>query len=427
MIGASPRLQRRESVMRTRMLLLLLAVVLTACTSQGPGATDVEVASRAPEGVLLLGSDTGVRSVDPATGLILFQGTGVPALGDWSRLFTTTASGGDTILVGRDAATGAVVSRVSLPGELSVRVASGDGSQVALMAPLPEGRSPWIPEPRSSTTIVVADPTGAEEPSRYRLDGNFEPEAFSTDGDSLFLIRFVPPTDPVAYRVARLDLARRKVFPVSTGQKGVVETMSGTRLEQLPSADGDMLFTLYTTQPAAYAEGHAHGGSSVAFIHTLNLDEGWAHCVLLPKRLWGADPADEAMALSPNGSLLYVADTARDLVAVMDTYSLEVEESQQIDFLPTRGAPTHAVAAPGGVLFVASGSRVLALDTDTLRPMRSWTMDAAVSALGYGPDGLYVAMPGQVTIIDPSTGRQAASIPSPPGEGMAFVGMLERE
>jgi DNA-binding beta-propeller fold protein YncE len=164
----------------------------------------------------------------------------------------------------------------------------------------------------------------------------------------------------------------------------------------------------------------------VAFIHTLSLDEGWAHCVLLPKKLWGADPVEEAMALSPNGSQLFVADTARDVVAVMDTYSLEVEQTE-VGFVPTSGAQTHAVVAPGGTLFVASGSRVLALDTDTLRPMRSWTMDAAVSALGYGPDGLYVAMPGQVTIIDPSTGRQAASIPSPPGEGMAFVGMLERE
>lgn len=412
--------------MRARMLLPILAVVLTACTSaQQQRAKDVEAVPQAPGGVLLLGSDTGVRSVDPATGRILFQGTGVPALGDWSKMFTTTASGGDTLLEGRDAATGAVVSRESLSGELSVRVVSGDGAQAALMAPLPEGRSPWIPEPRSSTTIVVADPTGAEQPSRYRLEGNFEPEAFSSDGDSLFLVRFVPPTDPVAYRVARLDLARGKVLSVSTGQKGVVETMSGTRLEQLPSADGDMLFTLYTTQPAAYAEGQAHGGSPVAFIHTLSLDEGWAHCVLLPKKLWGADPVEEAMALSPNGSQLFVADTARDVVAVMDTYSLEVEQTE-VGFVPTSGAQTHAVVAPGGTLFVAAGSRVLALDTDTLRPKRSWTMDASVSALGYGPDGLYVAMPGRVAIIDPSTGLPSASIPSPTGQATAFVGMIER-
>jgi hypothetical protein len=317
------------------------------------------------------------------------------------------------------------VSRVTVPGRLSVRVASGDGSLVALMAPLPDGRSPWIPEPRASTTIVVADPAGDDEPSRYRLEGNFEPEAFSTDGESLYLIRFVPPTDPVAYRVARLDLGKGKVLPVGTRTKSaVVETMSGTRLEQLPSSDG-MLYTLYTTQPAAYAEGHAHVGSPVAFVHTLSMNEGWAHCVVLPKKLWGADPADQAMAVSPYGDRLYVVDTARDLVAVMDTEKVRVVRSQVVDFEPSHGAETHAVMAADGTLVVASGSRVWSLDGDDLTVLETWTMDASVSALGSGPGGIYVAMPATIAVIDPSTGKPAASIPSPAGQATAFVGMLD--
>ncbi|HEV8683267.1 MAG TPA: hypothetical protein VGS09_10940 [Actinomycetota bacterium] len=414
--------------MRTRMFFLLLAVVLSACTSQLPRSTDdVEPAAPAPGGVLLLGSNIGVKSVDPVTGDVLFEGSGVPALGDWSRVFTTDVSGGATTLEASDAVTGALVSRVSLPGKLSARVAAGDGSLVALMAPLADGRSPWIPEPRSSTTIVVADPTGDDEPTPYRLRGNFEPEAFSTDGESLYLIRFVPPMDPVAYRVARLDLGRGKVLPVGTRTKSaVVETMSGTRLEQLPSPDGDMLYTLYTTQPAAYAEGHAHVGSPVTFVHTLSMDEGWAHCVVLPKQLWGADPVDEAMALSPDGDLLYVVDTARDLVAVMDTEDVKVIENEKVDFEPARGAETQAIVTPDGTLFVAAGSQVWALDPAALRPVETWTMEAPVAALGSGPGGLYVAMPRTVTIIDPSTGKAAASIPSPAVEDTAFVGMVAR-
>jgi hypothetical protein len=406
------------------MLLMLLAVILAACTAQQQKAAVPEQGRRVATGVLLLGSSTGVTSVDAATGRVISQTTGVSPLGDWSEVFTTTPSPGRTILEARDAVTGAVASKVSLAGELGVRVAAGDGSQVALMAPLPEGTSPWTPVPRASTRLVVADPTGAEEPTRYRLRGNFEPEAFSKNGKSLFLIKFVPPTDPVAYRVARLDLAEGKVFPVGTGQKGVVETMSGTRLEQTPSSDGDMLYTLYTTQPAAYAHAHAKNGTPVAFVHTLNLDEGWAHCVVLPKALWGADPAHEAMAASPDLDLLYVVDTARDLVAVMNTERLEVVLTEEFDIGPVQEGETSAVVGPDGSLIVAAGSKVVALDTSTLRPVRTWTTDAQVSTLGAGPDGVYVAMPGRVTILDPSSGRQKASIPSPTGDGMAYVGMV---
>lgn len=411
--------------MRTRMLFLILAVVLSACTSQlSRPKGDVEPAAEVPAGVLLLGSSVGVKSVDPATGEVLFEGSGVPALGNWSQVFSTDVAAGKTILEGSAAVTGAVTSRVSLPGELEVRVASGNGSLVALMAPLPDGRSPWIPEPRSSTTIVVADPTGADEPTSYRLKGNFEPEAFSISGEGLYLIQFIPAMDPVAYKVARLDLARGKVFPVGTRQKGLVETMSGTRLEQLPSPDGDMLYTLYTTQPATYAQGHAHVGSPVAFVHTLSMDEGWAHCVVLPKQLWGADPTDEAMALSPYGDALYVVDTARDLVAVMDTDRVKLVESHEVDFEASQRAETQAIVTPDGTLFVAAGPRLWALDPATLRPVGTWTMDAPISALGSGPGGVYVAMPGTVAVIDPSTGEPSASIPSPAVKDATFVGVV---
>ena len=408
--------------MRTRMLLLLLAVILAACTAQQRKAVP-EQARQAAAGVLLLGSSTGVTSVDAATGRVVSETTGVPPLGDWSEVFTTTSSGGRTILEVRDSATGAVASKTSLPGELSVRVASADGSLVALMAPLPDGQSPWTPVPRARTTIVVADPDGSRD-THYRLKGNFEPEAFSTFGDSLFLIKFVPATDPVAYKVARLDLAKGKVFPVGTGQKGVVETMSGTRLEQATSPDGDMLYTLYTTQPAAYAGVHAKNGTPVAFVHTLSLDEGWAHCVVLPKALWGADPAHEAMAASPDLDLLYVVDTERDLIAVMNTEKLEVVLTEPFDIGPVRGGETSAVVTPDGTLFVAAGSRVVAIDTGSLQPAQTWNMEASVSALGAGPDGVYVATPGGITVIDPATGRRTASIPSPAGDGMAYVGMV---
>ena len=68
------------------------------------------------------------------------------------------------------------------------------------------GYDAWTPVPRASTTIVVADPSGGSPASRFRLAGNFEPEAFSTGGDALFLIQYLPALAPTVYRVTELDL-----------------------------------------------------------------------------------------------------------------------------------------------------------------------------------------------------------------------------
>lgn len=406
--------------MRTKGLLPLLALILASCAADGTGGPP-----KPPESAVLVGSSTGVTSLDPRDGTVLFDGQGVAALGDWSMLFRTTVSGSSTVLEARQSATGEVVSSVSIPGALSVRVASQDGSRVALMRPLSAGATPWVPEPRASTMIVVADPIGSEEPARFQLKGNFEPEAFSSDGTALYMISYVPPRAPVAYRVTQLDLATGKVSPVTAG-KGVAETMSGTRLEQLAPPDGTFLFTLYTTQPAGYAEVRAGEGRPVAFVHTLNLDEGWAHCIGLPKELWGGDPADEAMAVSPDGRSLYVVDTARDVIAVvsvdLDTWG--EMRTETFDFGPADAEATQAAVAPDGTLFVTRGSEVVEVDTATFERVGQWTTEDSVLAMGFGEDELFLLEPGSIEVVDPSTDRRVRAIASPAVQDVAYIGLL---
>jgi len=43
-----------------------------------------------------------------------------------------------------------------------------------------------------------------------------------------------------------------------------------------------------------------------------------------------------------------------------------------------------------------------------------------------GPDGIYVAMPGVVRVVDPSTGRAISTIPSPAIQDLAYIGTLDR-
>jgi hypothetical protein len=421
--GHGPAARKEEEMRRSRWLLPMLVLTLPACAGLGDGPGIRALAGQQ----LLVGSSDGVLSLDAGTGSVRFQGTGVPALGSWSTVFTTDVSGGASILEARDATTGHLTSSVSVPGELSVRIASPDGGLVALMPPLPDGASPWIPEPRATSRLVVADPSGNRAPAEFELDGNFEPEAFSSDGRHLYMVSFIPPTAPEAYRVARLNIGTGRVQDVNTGVKGVVETMSGTRLEQVAEPDGSMLHTLYTTEPAAYAE-HAHqSGQTVSFVHMLSLDAGWAHCLALPKPMWGGDAASQAMALSGDGSRLYVVDTARGVVAEVDTGAPELLRTAHVDFGPTGDAPTQATLSPDGNLFVSTGSRIVTIDTATLQRTGGWTAEQPILGLGSDADHVYIAMSGEIEVLDRSTDRPLGTISSPAVRDVAFIGQSSED
>jgi hypothetical protein len=410
--------------MRSRWLPTLLVLALPACAGVGREAPSGIEALAGQE--LLLGSSTGVVSLNAGSGAVTFQGEGVPAMGTWSSVFSTEHHRGHSLLETRDASSGKVVSSVQVPGELSVRIASADGSLVALMSPLPEGASPWVPEPRATTSITVADPTGATEPRAFELEGNFEPEAFSSDGADLYMISFVPPTAPEAYRVARLTLATGRLRDVATGLKPpVVETMAGTRLEQVADPYGAMLHTLYSTEPAPYADHPHHADATVSFVHMLSLVAGWAHCVALPKQMWGGDPDDQAMAHAPHEDRLYVVDTALGLVTEVDTAHPGVLRTVEIDFGARGSAPTQASVSPDGTLYVSTGRQIVAIDTATLERSRMWTMEADVQGLGSDEGHVYVATPGEVRIIDHAGGGELGSITVPQLPDVAYVGLAE--
>lgn len=430
---------------RRSLLLLWLALVLAACSDapQPPSARQSHPSVAAGSGapalprpdvpaeLLVLGSQAGVTVLDPATGSVRFSGSGTPAFADWSKVFTATTTAGTTVLREYQTTTAEILSTIRIPGELAIRVVSDHGGKVALMAPLPAHASPWTPRPHAFTDIVVADPIGVQPPMRFHLKGNFEPEAFSSDGRSLFMIRYLPPTDPVAYQVASLDLVEGKVLPVFGRQKAPVETMRGTRLQQISSPDGTRLYTLYTSQPPAYAEGHdavqARAGHPVAFIHTLALDGGWAICIGLPKPLWGGDPASEAMAVSPDGGSLYVADTARGVVAEVDTANLKVVRTRTMPVAHVAGTSPRAAVSPDGLeLFVADGASLMVVDTDTLQTRFVSRVAGPVSGLAFGADGsiLYLRVPNEVEVVSASSRRHIRMIAAPGPDGVEALETL---
>ena len=229
--------------------------------------------------------------------------------------------------------TGRTVATASVRGNWDVRVASPGGDRVALMAPFRAGRAPWSPGPRATTAIVVADPSGTRPAMRFHLKGNFEPEAFSTDGSRLFMISYLPPARPASYRVVGLNLARGMVFPLFGREKQWVGRMSGTRLMQTPAptAGSCSRCTRASRRSMRGVRRRAgFGDPPVAFVHTLNLDLGQAVCVGLPKALWGGNPRYEAIVSSGTDSRVYVVDTSRGLVAVISSDTLNVIQTAKV-------------------------------------------------------------------------------------------------
>jgi hypothetical protein len=378
--------------------------------------------------VLVLGKGDGPVTVNAANGSVLLERTGAVAGPDGSVVYATSSTrGGSTRLETLDATTGDVLERTRIAGSLAVRVASVSGQSVALMEPLDEGLDPWTPVPRSRTTIVVADPTGEVEPRRYRLRGNFEPEAFSSDDERLFLIQYLPAEAPEVYRVTVLELDEGRVDSVAGRFKSPPERMPGVRLSQVLAPDAEQLYTLYSNQGSGYGWNGAGGTKAVTFVHVLNLRRGWAFCAGLPEELWGQPARAQAMAVSPDASRLYVVDTMRATVAVMDTKSLEIVQEAAAPLSSAGRTPASAIVSEDGLrLFVGGageGREVVVLDGGTLEVADRWLMPGRVSGFGLSPDGnrLYVALGDRVAMLDPKTGDRLAEVPFGGAESVYHV------
>ena len=365
------------------------AVFLAAC-----GGT--EGAAPKPPDTLFLRSADGITLVRtrPQAVAVRFAGA-VPSI-DWSAVVRASSKGGGTRLEALDASSGTRLWTRDVPGSLEVKVASPEARLVALGTPR---RGTGYPGGRASTTLVIVGANSAR-PRTIHLTGNFEPEAFSTDGRSLFVIQYMPAKAPTHYRVRRLDLGTEQVTGVYTVDAELQRSMRGTARVQAASPDGSRLYTLYSIDGA--------GGTSHSFIHVLSLDEEWAHCVDLPATFGTAADRSIALSVAPDGRRLYVADSATGAVAEVDTQALRVTLSEEVGF-GSAGQAAYAARGSDGVLYVAAGKRVMAVDTRSLTPQRWWDLEGRITGLQAGAGGrLYVGLKDRIMALDTATGRQVA-------------------
>lgn len=348
---------------------------------------------------------------------------------DGSRLFRTapSATGDGQRLSVIEPRTGDEIWSRPIRRGFDLRVASYDGSIVALLPPA-SGPAYGYPEGRTSTPVLIV-PTAGGPARLHRLEGTFEPEAFSRDGQDLFLIEYVPAAAPTGYLVRRLDLSSGRVAPVDSPDIGPRDVMGGTATAQVMSPDGARLYTLYSV-PAGAVDG-LHGTDPThgrAFVHVLDLDEKWAHCLLLPDPFGVEFTAQGPLALSPDGTDLFVLDPDRDggrgnLIQV-DTTTLAPGDAHLGAAPPW---PAAAAVGDDGALYVsgtsASGSgRMEVIDTATMATVDSWGLRLAPSSVDVTADGLLLVQPDRdrLLLVAPDGSRRRAI--EVPGSPLLFVG-----
>ncbi|PSK66312.1 hypothetical protein B0E53_01767 [Micromonospora sp. MH33] len=338
------------------------------------------------------------------------------AAADGAWVFATAPEGPDTACWRIDTATGHTSAKTLLPGRWVPQAVSADGTGLALTTTgvtVNGGRPPG----REATPVLVADAGGVHH--RLDLRGNVVPEAFTADRTGLFVLEWLPATAPDRYRVRVVDLATGTPGPLSTRDKtpvppGAEEEMRGDGRQAVLAPDRTVLYTLYTHQP-----GHQHTrdlvsgrpGNAHAFVHTLNLRERWAYCVDLPHPFGEAAAAGHAMAISPDGGRLLVADVSSGTVADIATDELTVRRTVP----QARGTGAAHAAAGTDRLFLVAGTTVRALDLTRLTGTVDWKVREPVTGLATSRDGsrLYVGQRDAVSWHDPATGRELGRVPVP--------------
>jgi hypothetical protein len=392
-----------------------------AGASSEPGATDDA------GGLLFIDHGADISAVDLSTGEQAFEASRAVISPDGSWLYSERQRKVSML----DSATGARLGRVRMAEHLEPRVASTSGRLLALAEPHEAGATPWLPAGRRRSEIAVVS-TGDGATRTYNLRGNFEIEAFSTDDRQLFLLEYRPALNPTRYTLRRLKLDSGDVVPIKRSKQNAPGSMRGTGRVSLFSPTGHELYTLYTQQVPNYAHGsdetHDQDAGAVhAFVHLLNLEGAWTHCIDLPLPFGTGAVTTHALAMSADGSRLYVVDPSSGGVAVIDPSRAKVLESVTMNLESLTKGDASAQVGSNGTLYLAGGSQVLVLDGRTLETMQRWDMGERVSGLAVAPDGarLYLAVRSGVKVVDSATGHVIDVMRARGITGLSHVGSTQ--
>jgi hypothetical protein len=328
-----------------RTIVLLVAVVLAGCGSEA-SLPRLSVDGQTSTSVLRLADGAGVSLLDTDAAEVTTWIRGGVRSRDWVFQSRLTAAGTSVSAV---SPRGEVAWSADLDGDVSARVASSDGSLVALLPYDDAHVDPYHPEGRAATEIAPV----------FSVDGHLQ------------------------------------------------ESMRGTARVQAMSADGSRLYTLYTTDDPT-----AHTGAT-AFVHVLDLNEEWAHCVDLPAPIGSSPEQLLAIAADPAGGRVLVVDLFAG-VAEVDAAELRVTNSALSPVGSGDPGRAFAVVDRHGSLVVAQGDDIQVFDAN-LAPIAYAVAPTIAVGLHLDPVDSRVWLVGAdaVYAVDPATGVVEQSVALP--------------
>jgi hypothetical protein len=345
--------------------------------------------------------------------------------GDWTHLYWIKG----TELIDTDPRTGARLHTFALPADYQLPPATVSGvpgglSQNGKWLVLESWEQHSSPSP-TATHMVVVDTSFTSTPAQVELNGWFQFDAMSNDGQRLYLIEYLSGTD---YRVRVYEVAARQLDPNAVFDKSDPrESMTGTRLMGVPSLDGQWLFSVYARE------------NDGAFVHALNLGGSFAFCIDLPGKGYATDAAalNWSLALSPDGSELYAANAAMGMVSEIDTSEPALARTGHINVSPTStrsivqdvqakelGANAAVLSPDGKTLVNAGASGIVWVDTATLQARNRALNGWHVWSLGVSPDGstLYALDDaGMIAEISMATARVESTFDPGAGYPLAIM------
>lgn len=344
---------------------------------------------------------------------------------DWTHLYTLK---GDTLL-DLDPQTGATRRSLRLPGSFQLPPATLSG--------VPGGLSPdghWLvlesfDRTNSIPTVshmLVVDTSYASAPRRIDLNGLFNFDAVSNDGQRVYLIQYLSGNQ---YHVRFYDLALGKLDPQIVFDKSDGSAaMAGLRLSGVASPDGHWLYSMYIRE------------NQSPFIHALSLDNPIAFCIDLPGFGYSAN-GDEfrwSLALDAHGSHLYAANGATGIVADMSINN-GVPGRPRAVHLPggqsaisliqnveakDLGGNAAALTPDGQTLVIAGKTGLIWVDTASLNAQESQLTGWKIWSVAITPDGATVyAMDdtGMIAELPVKGARAATTFSGAGGQPMALI------
>lgn len=352
-----------------RIVVLLVVVPLVACSSSATTASRA-VTAPAPQ-LLFFATPLGVTVVDAATGRATLTAPDGILAPDRSTVFGTSSDGAATRVQTFEPLSGDAKTVTTLEGAQRLRVANHDGSAVVLGPPRSQAATDY-PTGRSVTTLTIV-PTDGSSNRSVEVDGNVEPEAFSSDDSNLFVLQYLPADAPVGYQVRRLDLATGELHNIRTDDSDLDKPMAGRARTQVLSPDGTRLYTLYVVG------GDGAGNPGYAFVHVLDLVHKQAFCVDLPSPFGTGGATSYAVAITRDGSRLYTIDAQDGAVVTLDTQAMTISPTVAIPPMPT--AATFAAVDGDGRVVVGAGPELVSLNAQTLSVRTRYALDASIAAI----------------------------------------------